>query len=143
MEGDIFERGDVSKFNPAMHKMNRIHLLCQTINDSKLNLEAWNMEWNDFNFNVYFKSLVILYQEVFSKFNETEREDCEKLRKPIEHFMNKYPIKEKLNNGKYTPIDKERLRIFKKYIEDYEEKVKDYQDLHGLDTPNMEDDEGL
>lgn len=134
--------GEISKFNPAQHKMNRINNISEIINECKLNLEAWNYQFNDWNFNIYLKSLNILYKEVKPKFSDNEKKHCELIKDSIEMAMIEFPISQRSRN-KWTRIDEFRLSIFKKHIEIYEDVIRSYQDAHGLDTPNMEDDTGL
>lgn len=135
--------GDISKFNPAQHKMNRINELSRIINEAKLSLSSWNVEFNDWSYNVYFNCLVALYREVFVKFSEDDKKECEDLRIPIKNLKLKYPIQEKTKNNKWLPINPERFEIFIRWIGLYEEKIRKLQDEHGLDTPNLEDNEGL
>lgn len=136
------ENKEISRFNPAQHKMNRINSISENINASSMNLEAWNIELCDWNYNIYFKALVRLYHEVYTKFSDDEKEECEIIRRAIEKSMEDYPVREKLKRG-WGQLNTARLRIFKRYIEEYEKIVKKYQNEHGLDTPNMEDDEGI
>lgn len=133
---------EISKFNPAQHKMNRINFLSQLINETKLNLRAKNLLFSDWNYNLYFNALKGLYGEVFIKFTDNERERCEKIRILIEKFLSENPIRIRINNQDFE-VDEMKLALFRKIAEFYETTVKDYQDEHGLDTPNEEDDEGL
>lgn len=143
MQEEYEQGGDISKFNPAQHKMNRINDISRTINEAKLSLFSWNPTWNSWNYIVWFVGLTILYGEVFIKFSEDEKKECEKIRKAINDCLLKYPIQEQLKNGRWSRVNMERFEIFKKFIGIYEDKVKEMQDAHGLDTPNREDDQGL
>jgi hypothetical protein len=141
--GDDSDAGEISKFNPAQHKMNRINELSRIINEAKLSLDSWNLEFNDWNYNIYFDAVSALYDEVFVKFGDEERKECELLRKEIEECRIKFPVQERSRKGKWTRINHGRLRIFHQWMRKYEQKVRDGQDAHGLDTPNIEEDDGL
>ena len=139
-----YERsGEISKFNPAQHKMNRLNELSRIINESKLSLHSYNNEFNDWNYNLYFLAVTSLYEEVFVKFSEEEKISCDVIRVAIEMMKNKYPIQEDSKKRRWTAINVDRFKIFISWIRKYEEKVKELQDEHGLDTPNQEDDQGL
>lgn len=135
--------GEISKFNPAQHKMNRLNELSRIINETKLSLKSWNNEFNDWNYNLYFLAVTSLYEEVFVKFSEEEKMSCDVLRIAIEAMKVKYPIQERGKKNKWTGLDSRRFNIFMKWMRKYEEIVKELQDEHGLDTPNQEDDQGL
>ncbi len=139
---DFEDVGDISKFNPAQHKMNRINDISRTINGTMLGMKIYNYELNDWNFNLYFLAIKRLYAEVSTKFSEAEKEECEKMRWVIENNLKKYPIVIRIGKNKWTPINTESLEIFIKWMERYEQKVREYQDKHGLDTPNQEDESG-
>ena len=131
-----------SKFNPAAYKMSRIHNYSGLIDDAKMNPSLWNPQFNCLNLVVWFKATCVIYSEVFIKFNGDEVKKCEMQRLAIEKLLDKYnPLIR--NNKKGMTLDKPVLDIFVKYIDRYEKLVRGFQDIHGLDTPNVEDDEGL
>lgn len=133
---------NVSKYNPAALKMSRLNDIGKLINEVKLSPLSYNQEYADFNFNIWIRCVNNLLGEIEAKFTEDESKECLKIKKAIETFMKKNLIAERNNKGEFR-IDQVHFEIIKKHIEMYEYKVKHYQDVHGLDTPNMDDDDGL
>jgi len=132
------EGKDVSKYNPAALKMLRIDNISQIINNSKFNLQAWNADMGDWNYTIYYRGLKGLYREVFIKFSDEEKEKCDKFIDKVEECMEKYPIQERLKNGRWTSLNESRFKIFIWYLDKLEDLIKEYQDDHGLDTPSVE-----
>lgn len=137
------DRESISKFNPAAFKMGRLNYITEDINNAIMNPEEWNILWRDWNYNVYFKAITRIFKEARPKFTEDEIKKCEEMKKAIEECMKKYPIQKRISINKWSKVNKERLIVFLKYLERYEDVVRKFQETHGLDTPNLEDDEGL
>ena len=126
-----------AKFNPALFKMQEIHKINDFMNECKLNLMAWNIEKADWNFNLWINSINNLFFSVSSKFSDEEVKECLKLKDAIEICKEKYPVKEMTR--KKIIDNNENFSILKKYAEKYEQKVKEYQDKHGMDVPEMDE----
>ena len=141
--GDDSEEGEISKFNPAQHKMNRLNQLGESINASGMNMKSWNLIYGNWNYFVYFEGVKRVYKESRSKFSDTEKGECDKIKTAVEYALINYPINKKLKNNKWSATDEVHFEKIKKMMEIFENKINDYKDKHGLDTPNMEDDEGL
>lgn len=141
--GTTEEEINISKFNPALFKMRRLHEINSLINFCKLNPLAFNSDYNEYNYILWIKGITNLFHEN-SKLTDDEKKKVEEIKTAIEQCLNKHPIVQIINNRekKETKIDMELWNIFKKHIEIYENKVKEYADKHGLDTPN-EDEQSL
>lgn len=135
------ESKDISKFNPAAYKMSRIHYFTGVADEARAKPKEWNYEQGNLNCLVWFNNWIVIYKEVSVKFSDDEKGECEIKKRVIEGLMKKYPLYFKI--GKKIEINYEIINIFIKYIDEYEMIVRHYQDKHGLDTPNIEDDMGL
>jgi len=137
MEGE----GKKSVFNAGIAQTERIHSLQQALNAARFNLTAYNYEVNKFNYEVMVSSNDGLLMEVWSKLTCDEQVKGNRIRKIVTDFMKTFPIVYS-NNGEYK-INNKNLEKFKELIMVYEQINKVFLDVHNLNSPNYEADEGL
>ena len=137
-----------SKFNEAQFQMIRGHEIQSNLNIFKLNFTGWNIEFNDYNYNVIFLLLNNLLAESSPKLTNKEKtkeeekqgelQDCLQMRKKIGFAMKKYPIhknRRKLEE-KITYVDNVASELIKELLYEYELMIRKYRDKHGLSSPN-------
>ena len=96
-----------------------------------------------FNYEIAFDAVRILYGEGMSKYSDSEHEECITLKKEIERILVEdvpCSTKKTYRNGQYVNaiiINKTKWNELKTKIEDFEYKVKFYNDKHGLSTRNV------
>lgn len=105
---------------------------------------------DSWNYENWIAGIDVLYGEGHSKYKDNEIEDIEKLRDLISKFlMFKKPHNMIVDNGMGSSKINYALNVevwidLKKLIEIFEQRVKYYNDQHGLSTKNYEEDwEGL
>ncbi len=140
------EENVVSKFNEAALAMKRADMEQTILNVCKKNLIAFNMEFQDYNYQIVFKCLTNLYLESKSKFTNKEIGETEAWRKAISEFISKnkihFSVKKQFGRQE-RKIDYSNLKILEEILHEYETLIRKCRDLHGLSSPNVEDDEGL
>jgi len=143
------DEGIVSEWNEAMFKMKRLHELQTEINRVKMNLLAKHPITRQWNYEVWFNSVLALYSEGQAKYKDEEIEEVDKYKNLIELLITTCsPHKKKISSSysgknKYHDIfSSENWVMLKKLIEALETKVKKYNDLHGLSTKNRESMDG-
>lgn len=133
---ELLGKGD-AKFNAGYHKVNRLHEIKQLVNFCKLNPKAFNSDYGEFNFKLWFNSLNNFLFEIIAKLKVEEKNDCLDLKKAIEVCEKKFPIQNEVNNFGENKMcwDEGNWKIFKAYYEKYEEKLNHYADIHKFDMP--------
>lgn len=141
--------GEVSIWNEAMFKMKRLHELQSEINRVKMNLLAKHYLTGQWNYEVWFNSIVSLYSEGQAKYKEEEKKECDALKNIIEELLTALPVHKRKVNIDYSGRNKHgnafmesNWKNIKKMIEMFESKVKLYNDKHGLSTANKENMDG-
>lgn len=142
---DEFREGAVSQWNEGNLKSLRLHEAQEIINFSKINpLKKTNGEYN---YQLWIYGVTILYGEGCSKYGTEEIEEVERIKEIINKVISaKPPIKTLMMNGinkseKKTSVNYENWENLRRLIEIFEQKVKYFNDKHGLSTRNIEDDE--
>ncbi len=141
------DEGKFSEFNPAALKMMRLDKAQTLINQINGNLLAYNSEHGVYNFELKFRVCNNLYQEVESKLSKDERKDAEEMRKAVEKALENNQIYTSSQNktfpyNKTTKLNEGTWKIIKKWLFDWETRVRALLDSHGLDTKYI-DDSGL
>ncbi len=139
--------GKVSEFNAAAYKMRRLDKIQDSLNEIRSNLWAWNLDFQSYNYVLYFKNCESLHQEVHSKLKETEIKTIDKLRFAIKTFIKKYPTYTQtinVSNSKNNRLkfDPQLASMIEDCLFKYELMCRRYIDEHGMDT-RYDDEEGL
>ena len=130
----------VSEWNEANFKMKRLHDIQERINAYRSDMKG--IYKSKFNYENTFDEINNLYGEGVSKYGETEKTKCKRLKELIRGRLKLFPPHSKIsiqsgagnNNG--WVIDEENYDMLLKLLESYEEIVKDFNDKHGLSTKN-------
>ena len=131
-----------STWNEAMFKMMRIHDCQNFINHYKRNLLG--REGNKFHYEHWFIELKNLFYEGNSKYTSKEFEEVKQIEKVIELHLKYKPghiqiVEGTMGENKTTfKINKENYDTIIKLLEEYEYKIKYYNDKHGLSTGNKD-----
>ena len=141
-ESNDFDEGNVSKWNEGNLKSLRLHEAQEIINTSKLNpLKRVN---GVFNYDNWIYGINILYGEGHSKYGIKERESIEKIKDVINMaLIINSPVVISVMSGMGTSknkigMDYEKWENLRKLIEMFEQKVKYFNDIHGLSTRNLD-----
>jgi len=138
---DYARDGRESEWNEASYKAKRLHDIQELIN--YLRMDPLNMSNGKFFYLILLSVITILYKEGRSKYSEKEKVEVDK----IEDDCNKLiivspPHKQRISCSfnrrgevRYL-INQENYNKFMALLDYYENKVKDYNDLHGLTTKN-------
>ena len=130
-------KGQISEWNEANFKSMRLHEIQEIINVCTLYpFKRTNDEWN---FKLWFNSIVVLFKEGMSKYAPSEYKSCSVLKKQTEALMNSFPLRS--SEGRVT-VNPNQWEVLKTQLELFEYKVKLYNDKHGLSTRNRQS-EGL
>jgi len=146
--GDYRDGGTVSQWNEGNLKNIRLHEAQELINTSKIS--PLEKQGTYFGYQLWIAGVEILYGEGYSKYKSDEIEVIERIKIIINNKLMLYPpIKVIVINSVNSQERSSRLNYknweeLKKLIELFEQKVKLYNDKHGLSTKNYDyDDEGL
>lgn len=134
-----------SKYNAGILQTIRINDALKLINFCKVNPLAWNEEYCDWGYNLLWRSINNLYEEIDAFLDKEERKNCLILREKIEAMLKKYPIlinKRKLNKVEKIP-DEKRWEFIRMAMEHYERIVRRLGVNHDVISSIKEDDEGL
>ncbi len=142
------EEGNRSSFNEALFKMKRLDALQQTCND--LRSVPYRLHQKGYYcFKVHIDALSSLYLEVSSKLSKEEKEKInpkmKELKKNALEISSKMPITTYGATDRTFLVSKEGKEL-KQKLEDglfeCEELIRDYIDIHGFSTMNVENMEG-
>lgn len=135
-----------SEFNAAVGQMIRISNLQQKINDIKINLLVYNDYYQSYNYQIYFMLCNSLLEECKPKLTDKEKDYGNYFRDKLTSVMDNNKVfkevKLKVNGKKQIILDERVWNVLKKYLVDFESLVRKYLDLHDLNAPNKEYDEG-
>ena len=143
---EVEENFEKSTFNEAALKMRRLHTLQENINKVRSIPLHWNDDIKDYNYNYIFANLNSLLLESWGKLTDKERTEVDKLRSIIQRFIRTAPphkTSSTVNNSiSKVTIDFALWYKLEDMLLDYEKRIKDCMDKHGLSTPS-DDDYGL
>ncbi len=136
--------GKTSKFNAGVLQMQRIHDLQERLNLAKINPIAYNEDLGLFNYEIIINTTNALYLEAESKLGLYEKEQAIALKKAIEVFMERKPVHVEKRMSQYPyrmnlQLDKSNWDILRKVIFFYESLVRDYLEVHALNSPQADD----
>ena len=144
MENDL---GKESTFNEASLKMQRIHESWRIFNTLRINLLAWNPDCSKWNYEVAISFLYNLWYETRGKCKDTEKKLFSDMRNFITDFLEQNYIYEKCYDETFAKprirllLHQENWRKLRDKIFELEDFVRDMQEVHGLSTPNVDDEE--
>ena len=143
------DKGKVSEWNEGNLKSLRLHEAQELINTSKMNYLK-SLGDGRYSYDSIISAINILYGEGSAKYSEEERNEVDKIKELVELRREALPPHTIINNFNMgNRINKSILNLdnwksLKVLIELYENKVKCYNDIHGLSTRNYDDmDDGL
>ena len=131
-----------SNWNEAMFKMMRIHDCQNLINFYKRDLTG--RENNRFNYESWFIEVKNLFGEGNSKYTQKEFEEVQRIESLIVKRLKDFPGHKVIKEGRFSNsnitflCNKDNYEKIIKLIEEYEYKVKFYNDKHGLSTGNKD-----
>ena len=147
-EYDGFEETKSAKFNAGVLSTKRIDKLLDTMNSCKHSLSAWNLVFQDWNYNIWFNNIDSLFDEIEGFLNEEESKKCIKFSFLIDKMMSEFPIHSQESKHpeqqqvKYR-LNKENLTILKRALQKYERIVRRYGIKYQIITAVAEEDYDL
>ena len=138
------DQGKTSKFNAAVLQMQRIHDLQERLNRAKINPLAYSEDVGLFNYEIILNTITALYLEVEPKLSKVENEKGLVLKEAIEDFLEKTPVhfEKKTLTYPYRPtiqFNKQNWESVRKVIFFYESLVRDFLEIHGMNSPPNDD----
>lgn len=152
MARDSFEVDDTksAKFNAGVLMTERVNEIQRLINFCKNNPKAFNEDYQEWNFNLWFANIDTLYDEIDGFLSQKGIEDSKqqdfvlRLRKKIREIIEKYPIMRKIRKDPLKPptedINEEHWKVLKKAFEYYERIVRRYGLKYKILAATIEDD---
>ena len=142
------EEGAISKWNEGTLFSLRLHEAKEIMNYAKMNpLGRTNNQWN---YNLWISAIDILGDEGSSKYSDEENEHIARLKKLIRSHQEVFHVhtikidRTTYNKKQIAIINHDNWKKLRDLIELYEANVKLFNDIHGLSTQNMgDDDDGL
>jgi len=139
----VADLGKESEWNEASFKSKRLHEIQEAINLYKS--DPLGFTDGKFNYFHWSKWIEALYGEGRSKYKKSEKEELDKLKKDVDKTLRLMPphIKSKkhgLTNKKSSYLFNEKnYDMLMNLLYEFEMKVRDYNDEHGLTTKNKSD----
>jgi hypothetical protein len=137
-----YEDQKKSKFNAGVALTERIDGLQCAINAARFNPLKVNFDTMTYNYEIMISANDGLLKEVWAKLSPKEQEFAERIRKAINNYMKSFPIISVTGEGK-TSINQKNYARALELIDFYERMNKNFLDVHSLNAPDFEDDEGL
>jgi len=139
--GDYSKDGRESEWNEAALKSKRLDDIQKLIN--MLRLDPLIRTGNKFNYQYLLLTIGLLYGEGRSKYSDNEKIEVDNIKQVCIDTLKYHPphtlkINSSLNKNikiSYL-INQEYFEKFMDLLDFYENKVKDYNDAHGLTTKN-------
>ena len=123
----VFDNYSQNKVPSAKkNQAERIHDVMRIINYCRMNPRAFNTDYNEFNWRLWFNGENILYGEVDpTKIEEKEREGYLKWRYKMEDLLEKFPINATIKGQDKNKevYNKENLILFVRALEMFHEVV--------------------
>ena len=138
MSEDKYENeGDISEWNPAIWKMRRLGQLNDRLHEYRLNPKIINIQYQDYNYQLWIKDLKNLYLEIYPKLTSNEKTKIENIKNAIEEALVKFPVHKLIKkiNGMEIYWDDAAWQVYLRYIEIFEKLLLGAADIHGLDSP--------
>jgi len=134
--------GRVSEWNEGVFKSIRLHEVQEAINLLRMN--PLGTTDGKFNYSLMFLNITNLYLEGYSKFSPSERKEVDSYKLVLQEIINDNPpttkvLKEEIGGTSSTIlIDQHKMKLLLHLLEEYERKIKDLNDKHGLTTTNKQ-----
>jgi len=141
-KGDDF--GSVSGWNEGNFKNLRLHEAQEMINIGKVNPFSLSEDGTSWKYEGWKAGIDILFGEGISKYAKDEIDEVKAIKNFVEKYILIHPPFKYITiyniQGKQTKFKslKENQNNVKKYLEEYEEKTKKFNDIHGLSTRNLD-----
>lgn len=133
-------------FHEGFLKPERLDKSQVRLNSVRINPLAFNIEFNCWNYQVWFSDLCSLLSEAQGKLSDDEQTDLERLRDLIDDALVYFPphktIRNDALNTKITKIKYSNWQKIKTFLNLFEREIKMALDRHGLSNPDIEG-EGL
>jgi hypothetical protein len=143
------DEGMVSGWNEGDLKNLRLHNIQTAINYYKTNPLVRD-EYGVYGYDNWFRQIECLYDEGKSKYSSTEKQEVNKMIELIEFMMENNPVyKTVFINGygagrRSETLQQNNWKDLQKMLRIFEDKVKYFNDVHGLSTRNIDyEEEGL
>ena len=140
--------GEVSQWNEAQFFMMRLHELQSESDRCYMNLKAVHPVTGLYNWEVWYRSVIRMFSLCAPKYKEDEKEEIKKIREKIDFFWVAKPIMERRVDASYSrtnskeQINEENFIRIRILVELMEERIKYYNEKHGLTTMNKESMDG-
>lgn len=135
------EEGKYSKFNAGVALTERLDQLQRAINASRFNPIAMNLEVGTPNYEVWLNANDALLDECWAKLHDKEKKEGKRISKLIRDYIHKCPPLVNTKDG--TRINQDNFSKMMSMLDLYTKKIKIYLDEHKLNSPNIDEDEGL
>jgi len=138
------DKGQISNFNEASLKMERIHELQRMLNRLRVNLLAVDIETGQNNYQIFIQCLHSLYSEVRSKCSDKEKKQGNGWRDGIANMIEFVPIIKtywkETREGKQlmSRVDNPSWIKLRDYLFNFEDFIRDMLEEHGMSAPNQE-----
>ena len=135
-------KGRESEWNEATFKSKRLHDIQELINFFKMN--PLGFIENRFNYELWLKNVEALYGEGQSKYSEKEKKECLKIKELLNKMLKFMPphiptYTQTIDGQKQSHLFNENnYNNFIDHLYEFEMKVKDLNDAHGLTTKNKQ-----
>ena len=124
------DEGKSAKFNAGVLQTQRINKILDLINFCKNNPLAFNMDQNDWNFNIILRCVNNLFDEIEGFMKRDESKICVQIKERINKLIIDYPIIDNIKRSPYgnpeKQINESNWRILQKALDHYERLVRRY-----------------
>ena len=140
--------GEVSEWNEALFKMKRLHDLQTEINRCNMMPLSKHFLTGEWNYIILFRSICALYSEGNAKYKEKELTEVNGIKTTIEKHLKYCPPHKHKNKASYGGnqmqwiFNDDNWELLKLLLQDFEFRVRLYNDKHGLSTKNAENMDG-
>lgn len=131
------ENNIISGFNEAQLEVLRGHQMQDLLNQCKLNLEAFNEQFQQFNYKMVLILLSNLFSETSSKLTPNELKLGTKYQKSLDVFITKHPIHKNIKRqGRiFIHFDSKAFNILKGELFSFELFLRKAREDHGFNSP--------
>lgn len=134
------EEGKKSYFNAGMAQADRVDMLQRILNDARFNIMMINPIYGRFNYEVMVTSCDGLLKECWGKLSDKEKAEGLRIKNLISSYLNSNPIVIGNGNGE-SKVNNNNLKVFQKFFELYENKMRDFLEAHDMNSPNKEEED--
>lgn len=135
------EEGKLSKFNAGVAQTERLDSLQRAINMARFNPLSMNMDTGTYNYQVMINANDCLLNECWAKLKKDEKTYGDRIKLLVHQTVELYPPVTYGKDG--AKVNVNNYKKFMEVINIYEKTTKTFLDTHNLNSPNVDDDEGL